>query len=403
MRSLASSLSTRHTSLTQLPPPSNSLVQPDSDLSAVGFGVYVHVPFCSHRCDYCAFATWTDRDHLQVAHTDATIAHLQRAIDAGTLPQATSVFFGGGTPSLLPGDELARILRAIPRANDAEVTVECNPDTVSAQLFETYRSAGVNRLSFGVQSMVDTVLVSLGRRHNRANVERAVSLARDAGFTSFNLDIIYGGAGESVADWVSTVKQIIDLDPPHISAYGLTVEAGTPLALDPTRHPDDDDQADKYLLANQAFAHAGLHNYEISNWARPGHECRHNWLYWMQGDYLGVGCAAHSHQQGRRFWNLRTPDRYVDAAQTGESFEAADEVLAPDVRTIEHLQLQLRTRLGVPESALTAHDREELAPLLITEAGRIRLTPEGRLLANEVAVRLQAPPGQPGQPGTVER
>jgi putative oxygen-independent coproporphyrinogen III oxidase len=347
------------------------------------------VPFCTHRCDYCAFATWTDRDHLIGAHTDATIAHLSREAAAGGLAPAASVFFGGGTPSLLPGPELVRILAAIPRVPNAEVSVECNPDTVSAELFESYRNGGVTRLSFGVQSMVDSVLLSLGRRHNRANVERAVTLAREAGFTSFNLDLIYGGAGESMANWQETVEQVIALDPPHVSAYGLTVEAGTPLADDPSRHPDDDDQADKYLYVNERFASSGLQNYEISNWARDGFECRHNWLYWMQGDYLGVGCAAHSHRAGRRFWNLRTPDRYIEAAASGESFEASGESLDPSTRTVERLQLQLRTRLGIPIDALSAADRDELSALLIEHDGRLRLTPEGRLLANEVAVRLQ--------------
>ncbi len=356
----------------------------------VGFGVYVHVPFCSHRCDYCAFATWTDRDHLMVSHTDASIAHLIRTKEAGELPEASSVFFGGGTPSRLPGEELARILAAIPRTADAEVTVECNPDTVSAELFATYRAAGVTRISFGVQSMVTSVLATLGRRHNPENVRVGVELARGAGFNSFNLDLIYGGARESIADWTSTIQQVIELNPPHVSAYGLTVEAGTPLAEDATRWPDDDDQADKYLIAEEHFRAAGLLNYEISNWARPGFECRHNWLYWMQGDYLGVGCAAHSHRQGRRFWNLRTPDRYVDAAQQGVSFEAAGETLVGEAREIERLQLLLRTRLGVPVESLSASDRDELAELLVVSGGRVSLNASGRLLANEVALRLSA-------------
>jgi coproporphyrinogen III oxidase-like Fe-S oxidoreductase len=238
--------------------------------------------------------------------------------------------------------------------------------------------------------MVDRVLLSLGRRHDRANVERAVEWARDAGFKTFNLDLIYGGAGETVADWEATLDAVIALEPPHVSAYGLTVEAGTPLAQDPLRHPDDDDLADKYLLAEARFAAAGLANYEISNWSRPGHECRHNWLYWMQGDYLGVGCAAHSHRAGRRWWNLRTPERYIDAVTSGASTEAAGETLSDEVRVIERLQLMLRTRFGVPIDALPAEDRDELAPLLIERDGRIALTPEGRLLANEVANRLVA-------------
>lgn len=325
-----------------------------------------------------------------VAHTDATIAHLNRARAAEELPAAASVFFGGGTPSRLPGHELARILAAIPRTSDAEVTVECNPDTVSAELFATYRAAGVTRISFGVQSMVTSVLASLGRRHNPENVRVGVELARAAGFTSFNLDLIYGGARESVADWTSTVHQVIELNPPHVSAYGLTIEAGTPLAEDATRWPDDDDQADKYHIAEEQFRAAGLINYEISNWARPGFECRHNWLYWMQGDYLGVGCAAHSHWQGRRFWNLRTPDRYIDAAQQDLSFEAAGETLVGEAKEIEKLQLLLRTRIGVPLESLSAQDREELSELLVVSKGRVSLNASGRLLANEVALRLRA-------------
>ena len=324
------------------------------------------------------------------SHTDATIAHLGRERDRGELAEAASVFFGGGTPSRLPGDELARILAAIPRTADAEVTVECNPDTATAELFGTYRTAGVTRISFGVQSMVSSVLATLGRQHNPENVRLGVALARSAGFDSFNLDLIYGGARESIADWTSTIEQVIELQPPHVSAYGLTVEAGTPLADDPTRWPDDDDQADKYLIAEAKLNEAGLANYEISNWSRPGFECRHNWLYWMQGDYLGVGCAAHSHRHGRRFWNLRTPDRYVEAALANRSFEAADETLVGEARELERLQLLLRTRLGVPESALSPHDRIELAELLVIRDGRISLNASGRLLANEVAVRLLA-------------
>lgn len=358
------------------------------------FGVYVHVPFCSKRCDYCAFATWTDRSHLMAAHTDATIEHLRRLRDTehGS-STATSVFFGGGTPSLLPGIQLASILNEIRRVPAAEVTVECNPDTVTAELFATYAAAGVTRISFGVQSMVDHVLLGLGRTHDPDNVRRGVEWARDAGLT-FNLDLIYGGAGESIEDWQTTVERIIELSPPHVSAYALTIEAGTPLAADTSRHPDDDDLADKYLYANERFASVGLANYEISNWSQPGSECRHNWLYWMQGDYIGVGCAAHSHRRGRRWWNLRTPERYVEAAETpdrAEAFTAAAEELDDDTRALEQLQLQLRTRLGIPRTALSAHDQAELANLLILDDQRIRLTPEGRLLANEVAHRLVIP------------
>ncbi len=352
------------------------------------FGVYVHVPFCAKRCDYCAFATWTDRHHLMSSHTSATLRHIAQSVEAG-MPAATSVFFGGGTPSLLPGEQLCSIVAAIPVADGAEITVECNPDTVSDELFAAYRQAGVNRISFGVQSMVDKVLLTLGRSHNRANAELGVAMAKRHDLT-FNLDLIYGAAGESMAQWRSTLEQVLALEPAHVSAYALTVEAGTPLADDSSRHPDDDDQADKYLLTTELFGAAGLHNYEISNWARPGFECRHNWLYWMQGEYEGFGCAAHSHRHQRRWWNVRTPERYVALSESGESTEAASDEIPAAERRIEGLQLALRTRLGVPIDSLSVGDREELRELIEERpGGHVGLTPAGRMLANEVAIRLR--------------
>jgi oxygen-independent coproporphyrinogen-3 oxidase len=347
------------------------------------FGVYVHIPFCAKRCDYCAFATWTDRIHLVDEYVRACITDLDRAVAGGIAP-ATSVFFGGGTPSLLPADSLIAILDRIPRMTDAEVTVECNPDTVSRELVARYRRGGVNRLSFGVQSMAPHVLTGLGRTHDPANVATAVREAGDAGFESFNLDLIYGGVGESLDDWKRTLADALALEPPHVSAYALTVEPGTPLADTPERHPDDDDQADKYIVADRALSSAGLDAYEISNWARPGFECQHNLLYWSQGSYLGVGCAAHSHRQGSRWWNVRTPERYIEAIAGGRSPEAGSETLDAETRRLERLQLALRTRDGVPEDALP----DDLDDLVEREGGRVTLTLRGRLLANEVALRL---------------
>jgi oxygen-independent coproporphyrinogen-3 oxidase len=306
---------------------------------------------------------------------------------ADGMPPATSVFVGGGTPSLVPAVDLARVLQAIPLAPGAEVTVECNPDTVTEQLLETYVANRVTRLSFGVQSMVPHVLRALGRTHDPDNVCRSVELARRAGIPSFNLDLIYGGAGESLADWRATLEAALELDPPHVSAYALTVEAGTPLADDVARHPDDDDQADKYLLATELLGPHGLEWYEISNWAKPGHECRHNLLYWQQGDYLGFGCAAHSHRAGRRWWNVRTPERYIALAGCREPTEAAGEDLDDDTRRIEALQLALRTREGVPIGALPLDELDGL--VAVRDDDRVVLTVDGRLLANEVALRLQ--------------
>jgi putative oxygen-independent coproporphyrinogen III oxidase len=346
------------------------------------FGVYIHIPFCRHRCDYCAFATWTDRDHLIGDY----LAALRADIEAAALPPVTSVFVGGGTPTRVPAVDLAEVLSVVPLAGGAEVTVECNPDDVTHEMMRTYAAAGINRVSLGVQSMVPSVLASLGRTHLPANVERAVEATRAAGIATFNLDIIYGGAGETLADWRATLEGVLALRPPHVSAYALTIEAGTPLADDPSRHPDDDDLADKYELADDLLTGAGLANYEVSNWAGPGHECRHNVLYWQQGNYRGFGSAAHSHTDGHRWWNVRTPERYVSAVRAGESTEASGEILDDETRRIEGLQLALRMSDGVPLSAL---DVEGLDGLIVTDGERVRLTRNGRLLANEVSLRLR--------------
>lgn len=363
---------------------------------APAFGAYLHVPFCARRCDYCAFATWDDRAHLLDDYVAGLTAEVRAAAGAG-MPAATSVFLGGGTPSLLSPAALAALLRELPLAPGAEVTIECNPDTVTPVLVAGYAEAGVTRASLGVQSMVPSVLAALGRTHDPANVRDAVAAVAAAGFVSWNVDLIYGAAGETLDDWRRTLDAVLDLAPPHVSAYGLTVEPGTPLAEDPARYPDDDVQADQYLAAEAALTGAGMASYEVSNWARPGHECRHNLLYWSAGEYRGFGCAAHSHVGGRRWWNVRTPERYLALLAAGEPVEAAGEVLAPAERALEGLQLSLRTRTGVPASALAPADRADLEPLIEPAAGgeRLVLTLPGRLLANEVAVRLRVP-DEPG-------
>ncbi|MGA0802115.1 MAG: radical SAM family heme chaperone HemW [Ilumatobacteraceae bacterium] len=351
------------------------------------FGVYVHVPFCRHRCDYCAFATFTDRDHLMVRYVEAVRAEVRREIETG-MKSADTVFFGGGTPSRLAPELLMSILDVIPRTSGAEVTVECNPDDVSLEMFRVFADHGVNRISFGVQSMQGHVLASLGRTHDPDNVRRGVDAARGIGL-SFNLDVIYGAHGETVEDWERTVHSVVALDPPHVSAYGLTVEAGTPLADRPDKHPDDDRQAEMYEVADDLLTTAGLLNYEVSNWARPGHESRHNRVYWNQGDYRGFGSAAHSHDRGRRWWNVRTPDRYVEAIETGRSPQSSEEVLDAETRRIEGLQLALRTRGGVPIEAFAPTDLELLDEMLEVVGERVVLTRRGRLMANEVSMRLR--------------
>ena len=348
------------------------------------------MPFCAARCDYCAFATWTDRDHLMARYAAACVSELRRAAEEEAMAAATSVFVGGGTPSRLPGDLFAEVLAAVPRVPGAEVTAECNPEGASAELFAAWGAAGVTRVSFGVQSLAPHVLDGLGRRHDGAGVPVAVALAAEAGF-EVNVDLIFGGPGESDDDWAATLEGVLALEPRprHVSAYALTVEPGTPLAADRARHPDEEVQARRYRTAEAVLEAAGYRWYEVSNWAVPGHECRHNSLYWRQGDYRGIGSAAHSHHDGRRWWNIRTPERYAAAMEEGRSPTAGEEVLDAGQRAFEALALALRTAEGVPEEAL--EDDPALAPFVQRAAGRAVLTLEGRLVADELTRRLNVP------------
>jgi oxygen-independent coproporphyrinogen-3 oxidase len=352
------------------------------------FGVYVHVPFCRERCDYCAFATYTDRDHLMERYADACAIELLQLQEGGHLPPATSVFFGGGTPSRLPPQTLCRILDAIPRSSDAEVTVECNPEDADEDHLGTYREGGVNRVSFGLQSTNAHVLAGLGRRNVPHAAGRICDAVTRAGFSSWNLDLIFGGATETDDEWRRTIEDVLALPapPPHISAYALTVEPGTPLARDHGRHPDDDTLARRYELADEVLTRAGYGWEEISNWARPGHRCRHNHLYWDQGNYAGIGSAAHSHRDGERWWNVRTPERYIDAVTTGRSPRAGHEALTIEQRAFEALSLSLRTPRGVPWVNLDRAD--DLEGLVDRVGDRAVLTVRGRLLANEVTARI---------------
>ncbi len=363
--------------------------EPRAAASSREFGAYVHVPFCAHRCDYCAFATYADRDHLRDAYVDAVCAEVARARDAG-LASATSVFFGGGTPSRLAVDQLLAILDAIPRAHGAEVTVECNPEDASPERLSAYRAGGVTRMSFGVQSTRPAVLADLGRRHGTMAHREVSEAVTEAGFATWNMDLIVGSRAESLEDVAATLADLLGLEhpPPHISCYALTAEPGTPLGRDPARHPDEDATADAYDLVGRTLAAAGYAWEEISNWARPGHECRHNHLYWEQGDYVGFGSAAHSHVAGRRWWNVRTPERYVELINRGESARAGEEVLDDATRRFERDALALRTTRGAPLEAFES--LEEIAHLVEVHDGRVTLAPEGRLLANQVIVRLRS-------------
>jgi oxygen-independent coproporphyrinogen-3 oxidase len=365
--------------------------------------VYVHVPFCAHRCDYCDFATWTDRSHLIGEYVTACVVDIERRFGSEPLPDATSVFFGGGTPSLLEAELLVRVLDSIPTRHGAEVTVECNPDSVDASKLSAYHEAGVNRLSFGVQSSQPHVLAALGRTHDRVNVERAVTLARDAGFTRINVDLIYGTPGETIADWRRSLDDVLELRPDHVSAYALSVEPATPLgkrvAAGVSPAPDDDDQADKYAIVDARLTAAGFEWYEISNWARPGQECRHNLLYWTGGDYLAIGCAAHGYTNGRRWWTVRTPEQYIErvasdagAVEDRRGTEAGSETLTPSARAEEAFGLALRLRDGVAVAAAAEATVRDLAAGGMLDPGavpeRAVLTRAGRLMGSDVTARL---------------
>ncbi len=355
--------------------------------SATPFGVYVHVPFCAHRCDYCAFATYSDRDHLMQDYVESVIREITWAREDGLAP-ASSVFFGGGTPSRLSAEQLLAILEVIPRREDAEVTVECNPEDASVERLRTYRAGGVNRMSFGVQSTQPAVLADLGRRHGTMAHEEVARAVTDAGFATWNMDLIVGSRAESLEDVRATLDDLLTLasPPPHVSCYVLTPEPGTPLGNDPLRHPDEDEAADAYDVVGEVLEANGYLWEEISNWAKPGHECAHNHVYWDQDDYVGFGSAAHSHRHGRRFWNVRTPERYIAMVRNGERPLGGEEELDERTQQFERDSLALRTARGVPREAFGS--LEEIRHLVSVREGRVTLAPKGRLLANQVILRL---------------
>jgi oxygen-independent coproporphyrinogen-3 oxidase len=365
------------------------------------FGVYVHVPFCRRRCDYCAFATYVDRDHLMASYSDALRTEVARAVDAGDLRCATAVFFGGGTPSRLDARDLCSVLEAVPRISSSEVTVECNPEDVTAERMAAYRSAGVTRISLGAQARAPHVLAGLGRHHQWDEVTAAAVAVASAGFASWNLDLIYGAPAERESDWDDALAGVLGLaaPPPHVSAYALTIEPGTPLAADAARHPDDDTSARRYRRADEVLSRAGYRWEEISNWALPGHRCVYNNIAWSGGDYLGFGAAAHSHRDGRRWWNVRTPERYIAAMRTGMSPVAGSEVLGDEQRRFERWALALRTPAGVPESAFA--DLSGLEKFVERDGGRVSLTVAGRMMANEITMRLRADPAKDLEPAGI--
>jgi putative oxygen-independent coproporphyrinogen III oxidase len=388
---------------------------PDSALDGVGrrpFGFYVHVPFCTVRCGYCDFNTYTAEElgdapgASRSSYAEAAIAEIRRArlvLGERDVPVST-VFLGGGTPTLLKPVDLAAILAAIASEfgleHGAEITTESNPDSVARWDLEGLRSAGFNRISFGMQSAVSRVLATLDRSHDPLRVPAVVDWSRDAGFEQVSLDLIYGTPGETLADWETSIDAALACDPDHLSAYSLIVEEGTALARrirsGELTMPDDDDVADKYELADERFAAAGLSWYEVSNWARDdASRCRHNLLYWTGGDWWGVGPGAHSHVGGVRWWNVKHPAAYADRLAAGVSPAHGREVLDSETRRVERVLLELRLSEGLSLDVLDDVGRKAVPDLVIrgllapagTAAGpgrRLTLTRTGRLLADAV-------------------
>jgi len=382
---------------------------------ATDFGVYLHVPFCRVRCGYCDFNTYTATE-LRGARQDQYADTLLREIelskrvlaDAGPLRPARTVFFGGGTPTLLPAGDLARMLAgvrdAFGLAEGAEVTVEANPDTVTDAVVEELAEAGVNRLSIGMQSSVPHVLAALDRSHSPENVSLAVAAAKGAGL-DVSVDLIYGAPGESLADWRHSLETALSLEPDHISAYALIIEEGTKLARQISRGevpaPDDDLQADMYELADSLLGRGGYEWYEVSNWARGGaeHRSRHNLSYWRGFDWWGYGPGAHSHVNGLRWWNVKHPAAYAQRLSLGESPAAGRETPDAEARALERVLLETRIREGMAISELPSADARTAVAGLVADGlvegpaairGRIVLTLRGRLLADAVVRALTA-------------
>ncbi|HEV2370899.1 MAG TPA: radical SAM family heme chaperone HemW [Streptosporangiaceae bacterium] len=375
------------------------------------FGCYVHVPFCEVRCGYCDFNTYTAAE-LGSGVTRDTYAGLavaevrlaRRVLGTVDLP-ATSVFFGGGTPTLLPPRDLAQVLRAIDAefglAPGAEVTVEANPETVDQRVLADLRASGVTRLSLGMQSAAEHVLAVLDRVHEPGRPAQAAVWAREAGFVHVNLDLIYGTPGESERDWQASLEAALAAGPDHISAYALIVEEGTRLAARIRRGevpaPDDDVMADRYLAAEETLSVHGLHWYEVSNWAADGRaRCRHNLLYWTGGDWWGIGPGAHSHIGGTRWWNVKHPAAYGARVAAGLSPAQAREVLTKREQYLERILLLTRLDMGCPVMDLAPAGQAAAADAVATglaeeaayAAGRVVLTRRGRLLADAVVRSL---------------
>ena len=366
-------------------------------------GIYIHIPFCRSKCDYCDFYSLAGQEGRMDDYQKALLAHMKETAPQTKGWQIDTVYFGGGTPSFYGEKRLRELLRLIGKrfdlAKDAEITVECNPDSVDLKMLQALRRAGVNRLSLGVQSACDRELQSLHRPHDFQQAVQAVALARKAKFQNLSLDLIYGLPGQELAGWQDTVEQILSLKPEHLSCYGLKVEEGTPLDYRVSRGeklPDDDAQADMYLWTVERLEKEGYRQYEISNFARSGFQSRHNLKYWMGRPYIGFGPGAHSDFGGRRYSFVRDLEGYISGVLEGGTVIDSSDLIPARERGSEYLMLRLRTTRGIEEweyrreffldfdpieQKLEDYERHGWAE---RHERRWNLTPKGFLISNQL-------------------
>jgi len=374
----------------------------------VNLAFYIHIPYCVKRCGYCDFNTYTPSE-LKIAtglsevsnsYIDLLLLEIKQAKAQVGSASVPSIFFGGGTPSLMEPFDIGRVITQIRQEfdlnSDAEITMECNPDTVTKENLAAFREVGVNRVSFGMQSAVPHVLATLDRTHNPENLLQVTTWAKEVGFSEISVDLIYGTPGETLDDWQKSIDAALALPITHISAYALIIEEGTKLAAQIKRGEvapvDDDLAAEKYLLADKAFTAAGFQWYELSNWAKPDSLSKHNLAYWLGENWWGAGPGAHSHLNGKRFWNVKHPNLYKEKIQSNLSPIADSEVLEEIQIASEKLMLSLRLPNGVEKESLNQDQISELSDyvesghldLLNWNQGRATLTLEGRLIADQI-------------------
>ena len=370
---------------------------------------YIHIPYCVKRCGYCDFNTYTPAElqltegltQISNSYIDLLVKEIEFARNqVGESAIVPSIFFGGGTPSLMEASDIKRVITAISEQFKldpiAEVTLETNPDTVTKEKLKQFYDAGVNRISFGMQSSVPHVLKTLDRTHNPENLPQVTKWATEVGFKEISVDLIYGTPGESKQDWQQSIDSALALPISHISAYALIVEEGTKLAAQIKRgeiaKPDDDLTAEKYIMADKAFTTAGFNWYELSNWAKPNSQSKHNLAYWLGHNWWGAGPGAHSHINGKRFWNVKHPNLYKQKIQANETVILDSEVLKGSQIESERLMLSIRLPQGVAKNTLNNQQILELTDYVNSghldqenwNLGRATLTLDGRLIADRI-------------------